>query len=118
MSRSRRLEMENGAKQLLKDMRFLDKTIERYKIEYALNNDKKYKKLINENIQKLIQKKELITKCMNEMSVLNQEIIYHKYFEGMTNEEIADEIAFSPRTTWDKVDEAIKEFMSIYDKFA
>ena len=106
------------AKELLKDMRFMDKTLERYKIEYALTKDKEYRELIDENRKVLEQKKKIVMKCMKKMSALNQEIIIHKYFEGMTNEEIADEINYSPRTTWEKVDEAIKEFVSIYDRFA
>ena len=100
----------NDAIQLLEDMKYIDKTLERYKVEYALNKDDEYRQLINDNRSVLIKKKKTVMRCMKKMKTSSQRIIQLRYFDGLTIEDVASQINYTPRRTYNKIDEALREF--------
>lgn len=64
----------------------------------------------------LCQKKMLVINVFQQMTIENQRIITLRYFNGYSIEAIAQKIGYEYRWTWEKIHEAEREFISIYEK--
>lgn len=64
----------------------------------------------------LCNKKMTALKVIQQMTISNQEIIILKYFKGFSIEAIGQRIGYEYRWTWEKIHEAEREFISIYEK--
>lgn len=66
----------------------------------------------------LCQKKMLVINVFQQMTIENQRIITLRYFNGYSIEAIGQKIGYEYRWTWEKIHEAEREFISIYEKTA
>lgn len=64
----------------------------------------------------LCSKKLLALKIIQQMDIDNQRIINLRYFKGYSVEVIGERINYSYRWAWEKIHEAEKEFLEIYEK--
>lgn len=64
----------------------------------------------------LCEKKLTALKIIQNMNIDNQRIIILRYFKGYSIEDIGYKINYSYRWAWDKIHEAEKEFLEIFEK--
>lgn len=65
---------------------------------------------------KLIEKKKIALSVIKQMEIESQQVVVLKYFNGMTIEQIAEHIGYTSRWAWEKVHDAEREFITIYEK--
>lgn len=75
-----------------------------------------YQEKLQEYQAELCKKKMLALGIIQQMDIDNQRVITLRYFKGYSVEEIGIKISYSYRWAWEKIHEAEKEFISIYEK--
>lgn len=62
----------------------------------------------------LIEKKAIALKVIKQMDIEMQQLLLLRYFQGYSIEQIAEQIAYTARWTWEKIHLAEEMFISIY----
>lgn len=75
-----------------------------------------YQEQLQKHQAELCDKKLLALKVIQQMDIDNQRIIILRYYKGYSVEEIGEKINYSYRWAWEKIHDAEKEFLNIYEK--
>ena len=75
-----------------------------------------YQKTLEGYQLQLVSQQTIAIKIIQQMAIDNQHLILLRYFRGWSIEAIGSNVGYTYRWAWEKIHEAEKEFIAIYEK--